>query len=799
MKKLGLYALLLLCNVQLLAQNPDKKTMDHDVFDVWNRISRPAISNDGNWVIYELTNEGRDPQLQVYHAPSKTTRSFDRGTKAKLSADNQWLVFKLLQPQDSLKAMRRRKVKKNKLPKDSLGIYHLSTGQLTRIANVQSFKMPEKWSGHLAYHLAGVPPTKTDTTGVQANAQKGKKKKKKTKKANKKNGTSLVIRQLADGKEQRFDFVKNYVLAEENARIAFSTTGKDSTWEAGVYLYHCPEQKHQAIFQGKGKYKQLKLAKDGQQLSFIADLDTSKNRIRPFELFYWKDGNPSAKSIQQKVAKVAEEDYWVSEHFSPYFSENGQRLYFGAAPHPLLKDTTLLPEEVAKVEVWSYKDPRLHTQQKVLLDREKKRSYLAVWDIRKQKAQLLGHRNLANVNPGDEGNSDQILAYDETPYLQNVSWEGFPSAKDVYLINQKTGRQKQIARQLRGAPQLSPKAKYVLWYSSPDTSWFAHAIDQNKTIQLTNNRKVAFYNELNDIPQYPSSYGRLGWTKEDREVLIYDRYDIWRIDPIAPSKAQRLTRGRESKVQYRYIRLDREERMIDPKSQLLLSVFDETTKASGYAYLSLQSGKVTPLLKEEFSFTRRVQKAKEADQLLFTKESFQHFPDLMLANLNFQNIEKVSDANPQQKDYSWGNAELYEWTNTNGEKMQGVLVKPENFDPKKKYPMIVNFYERSSNRLYRHRAPYPHRSTINYAFYTNRGYLIFNPDVKYREGYPGESAFNCVIPGVTSLIGEGFVDAANIGIQGHSWGGYQIAYLITKTNLFKCAESGAPVVNMFSA
>ncbi len=52
-----------------------------------------------------------------------------------------------------------------------------------------------------------------------------------------------------------------------------------------------------------------------------------------------------------------------------------------------------------------------------------------------------------------------------------------------------------------------------------------------------------------------------------------------------------------------------------------------------------------------------------------------------------------------------------------------------------------------------------------------------------------ESAFNCVIPGVTSLIEKGFVDANNIGVQGHSWGGYQIAYLVTKTDIFKAAES----------
>ena len=145
--------------------------------------------------------------------------------------------------------------------------------------------------------------------------------------------------------------------------------------------------------------------------------------------------------------------------------------------------------------------------------------------------------------------------------------------------------------------------------------------------------------------------------------------------------------------------------------------------------------------------------------------------------------------NPHQTDYNWGTAELVNWSSLDGLPLTGMLIKPENFDPNKKYPMIVNFYEKSSNSLHTHRAPSPGRSSINYSFYTSRGYLIFNPDVYYRVGYPGESAFNSVIPGVTSLIEKGFVDEANIGVQGHSWGGYQIAYLVTKTDIFKAAET----------
>jgi dipeptidyl aminopeptidase/acylaminoacyl peptidase len=185
--------------------------------------------------------------------------------------------------------------------------------------------------------------------------------------------------------------------------------------------------------------------------------------------------------------------------------------------------------------------------------------------------------------------------------------------------------------------------------------------------------------------------------------------------------------------------------------------------------------------------------------LVYTTESFQRFPDLLLSDLSFASSKQISTANPQQSDYSWGTAELMTWTSLDGDELEGLLFKPENFDPNRKYPMIVNFYERSSTELHDHIYPKPERSTINYALYASNGYVIFNPDVHYRIGYPGESCYNSVIPGVTKLIDAGFIDMDRIGVQGHSWGGYQIAYLVTKTDMFAAAEAGAPVPNMISA
>ncbi|WP_373399224.1 prolyl oligopeptidase family serine peptidase [Algoriphagus halophilus] len=192
-------------------------------------------------------------------------------------------------------------------------------------------------------------------------------------------------------------------------------------------------------------------------------------------------------------------------------------------------------------------------------------------------------------------------------------------------------------------------------------------------------------------------------------------------------------------------------------------------------------------------------KAKNSEEVLVRKSTYVENPDVYLTDLTFQNLTKASDLNPQQATINWGTSELVSYLANDGTPLQGILFKPENFDPTKKYPMMVYFYERSSDGLYSYRSPAPSASTINIPYFVSNEYVVFVPDIKYELGLPGPSAYNCIIPGVQTVVAKGFVDADNMAIQGQSWGGYQVAYLITQTNMFKAAGAGAPVVNMTSA
>lgn len=772
-----------------------KKILDIADFDIWNTIENEAINANGDYIMYSLEKGEKDQFLKIKDEDGKPVLEHDRGYARAFSYDGDYAFFTIKAWEDSVSEMKRRKVKSKDMPKDTLGIFSLKSKQLTKIPFVEKYTVPEKWSGYVIYQLTDIPEetVEEDSEEDKKEETSGEEKKTKEKKVGKENGYHLVIRNLETAAQDTFKYVTKYTLAEESPVISFVTTGVDSTFTPGVYVYQPESQKLTNILESeKGKFPQLELSRKGTHLAFVADLDSTKVLIRPNELYRWSNGEQQATMILD--ASTTTNDLHVSADFDLMFSEDESRLYFGQAPTPVLQDTTLLDDEIVNVEVWTYDEPRLYTVQELQVENDKKKAYLSVYHLGDKKLVQLANEQYPDSRIGDEGNAPFVLLYTQEPHALEGQWRGVANS-DYALANVTTGEITEIITDIRSRARLSPEGKYVYGYSSEDSAWFTLNVEQNSLKLITKGK--GFWDELNDSPDYPYPYGIAGWTEGDESIIIYDRYDIWRFNP-DNGESSRLTAGRTSETVYRYVKLDEEERAIDPKGKWLLSTFSEATKNAGYFEFNSKNSKGKQLVDGPYAF-RNIAKAREADKLIFTRESFIEFPDIHLTDMGFKSSMRISNANPQQSEYNWGTSEIVKWVSLDGIELEGMLIKPENFDPNKKYPMIVNFYEKSSDGLHRHRAPSPGRSTINYSFYTSRGYLIFNPDVHYRIGYPGESAYNCVIPGVTSLIEKGFVDKNNIGVQGHSWGGYQIAYLVTKTDMFKAAESGAPVPNMISA
>lgn len=804
------YSFLLLCLVSIAAFSQKKaapeplvkKPLTHSVYDGWKEIPFKALTPDGTVAVMTINPQDGDGKAVFYHLKTNVQDSVKRAAEIGLTFDSKQVVFKIKPQQKVVKELRRQKKKKEDLPKDSLGIYSITSRKTEKVAEVKSFKIPEKAGGWLAYQLEAKKESKPKEDKTKTETKPEEKKpdqKSKKKKANSDdNGYTLLLRSLADGKERQFSYVKEYAFAKFGQGLLFSSTGNDSTMKAGVYWYDLSSANLTALHQGKSKfnYKGLSISEDGKQAAFLVDSDTTKALVRHFQLHTWKQGEPSAKVVDAENSLALPTNWLVSEHYTPLFSKDGGKLFFGSSPTPAVADTTLLPEEMAVVEVWGGHDDYIYPQQSKTVDTEKKRSYLAVYDLGARTIKQVGDKEVPTITLGNEGNSKILLGESDVKYRKAITWNThIPS--DVYVYDLATNTRNQVKAQLNGNANLSPLAEYVYWYSLPDTAWFAYHIATEKINRIS--KGVRAGDEEDDHPDFPDAYGLAGWTKEDKQLFIYDRYDIWSVSPNATEPPINLTKiGREQKIRFRYIRLDNEERFIDPDKELLLSAFNETTKSAGYYKLNLKTNQLTKLLMTDHRYSYTI-KAKSTNQLLFERESFREFSDLWTTDFSFAAPKKISDANPQMKNYFWGSVENVSWTSLDNIPLEGLLYKPEGFDPKKKYPMMVYFYEKNSDDLHEHYVPAPIRSSINYTLYTSHGYLVFVPDIVYKIGYPGESAHNCILPGVTSLISKGFVDEKHIGIQGHSWGGYQTAYLITRTNLFAAAEAGAPVVNMISA
>ncbi len=830
----------------LFSQN--KKPLDHADVHRWRKIEQQKLSNNGAWAAWIQTpvSEG-DVTLHLWNAASGTTMVFPRSTEAQFSDDSKWLIFKIKPAIDTLKALRRKKVKEDDLPKDTLGVYDLINHKLEKIPRLKNYVLPEKWSGWLAFQveMEKPAPAKKDTATAKSDTLKtvivspptppkegSKAKKKSPKKEDKENGYRLIIRSLSNGFQDTVAYVKEFMLAKRGPRLLLYATGKGDTLpfsanpkalQNGIYLIDLEQYSLRPLLRNKGKFQQLSLDDFGRQAAFVADLDTSKARIRPWQLAYWKSELDSAKMItnpqsdflikyqipftNQPVSNQVSAGWGVSENARPVFSDDGLKLFFGVAPPPVLNDTTLLKEEIVEVEVWAWNDKRLYTQEEIRLENEKKRSYPVVFHTKKNYFVPLGSPDLPELRFQEQRNATIALGINEEPYTEYLTSEGTPH-KDLFAVNLETGDKKRIVKDLRCNPRLSPAARYIAWWSDSDTAWFAWNASTNVISRLTDNLTVPFFNEETDVPDFPNEHGLAGWLEEDQAMLVYDKYDLWKIDPDGKKKPQCLTNGRESQTTFRYIKLDPEERSIKPDVPMFMHKFNNRTKSESYVWLNLPSditakrGTYVPFIKQNwevgYSYTRNLIKARYEDAFLYSRENYQTFPNLIFASAS-QGEKAISNANPQQSEYNWGSIEMVEWTSLSGEKIKGLLVKPEGFEPGKQYPMIINFYEKLSDDLNRHRAPDFGRSQINFTFYASRGYLVFAPDIPYRIGYPGESAYDAILSGVTAMIAKGFVDPKRIALQGHSWGGYQSAYLVTRTNLFACAEAGAPVANMTSA
>ena len=589
---------------------------------------------------------------------------------------------------------------------------------------------------------------------------------------------------------------------EDGKQVVYAVSARD-TAKNGVFAATPGSSDAVAtVLDGKGKYSKLTFDENQTEMAFISDRDDNAGKPPKWKIYRWDRKAPAAELVSNATAGL-KQGFAISDKGTLSFSaRRTPRLYFGvsvpkAPPAPEKTDDAAADtssDEKAVVDVWSYKDEYLQPVQKVRAARDRDRTFIATYLIAAHKLVQLADCEMETVSTSES--PQWALGSDDRDYRKANDYDEHYT--DLYLVDSTTGTRKKIAEKSFGAATWSPGGRYLLNFDGKD--WNTVSVPDGKKVNLTASLGQKFFNEETDTPSVPGPYGNAGWTKDGNSVLIYDRYDIWRISPDGTG-AKNITAGygRAHDIRLHYVRTDTDtrDRGIDPTKPLLLSGENLTTRDQGFFRGSIDGGEPKQLTMAAKSFSAPV-KAKDADVYLLTGQTFNEFPDLLTSDGTFKELRKVSDANPQKAGMLWGNSELVPYKNADGVSLQAALYKPENFDPKKKYPMMVYIYEKLTQNVNRFVSPAPGTS-INVSYYVSNGYLVLTPDIIYTTGYPGQSALKCVLPAIQAVVNRGVVDENAIGIQGHSWGGYQIAYMVTQTNRFKAVEAGAPVADMISA
>lgn len=827
-----------------------KKPLDHTVYDSWQRIGERIISNDGAWIVYTVEPQEGDNELFIQSVDGEYKQSIPRGYNAVITEDSRYLIFKIKPPFKETREARIKKKKQDDFPKDSLAIVELGKTGIWRTSRVKGYKTPQKGSGWVAYQLekpmAPAAKAKTDDPNKRVTDSLNRMidslqallksapvpKKKKNKDAEEEElfidaegdetgsgttdtGTELILRNLQTGEAKTFPRVLEYYFSKDGGKLLIeqSADPKDSTRVATVLLYNVSAAKPITLSRGGNEFKNFAISDDGKQVSYVAERDARPKDLQKFyRVWYYKEGMDSATLLTDRFSVGMKLGMTISEFGNLGFSKSGKRLFFGTAPIQPPKDTTIVDIDMPKLDIWHYNDDYLQTVQTFpnRLRNDLQQNYLAVYDLANNSIKQLGSREMPFVNTTNEGDGETFIGVTDFGKRIESQWLG-TTRKDIYAIDVATGEKKLIKSNLHGQAYESSTGKYILWYDREAKNYFVW--DGKSTRNLTGKIKVPLWNEESEVPEAPNVYGVMKWEENDAAVYVYDRYDIWKIDPTGNQAPFLITNGRKDKIRYRYIQTDPEEQFLKSGTSFLVSVFDDKDKSSGLGHWNPSKGKGAV----EIDFKERVQignilKAKNSPAIILTKETFEHSPDLYTnnspgqvssngdpAHTSLKFDRQLTHINPQQVNYNWGTAELFKWKAYNGKESTGIVFKPENFDPKKKYPLICYFYEKLSDSLYDYKAPAPIRSAINVPFFVSRGYIIFYPDIHYGTGHPGRDAYNYVVSGTRALVKKGFIDSTRMAIQGHSWGGYQVAQIITQTKLYKAAWAGAPVANMTSA
>lgn len=765
---MGLLIAICLLSSNLFAQ---KRKLEPTDYGQWQSISTTRLSADGKWFAYRVNLENGNEWLTIKKIGSDSTdkHTFSHAEEPTFTKNSRWAAFLIGTSQQELKELK--KEKKN---------FHFDMGLMDlQTARVDTFKDVQ----HFTFSNDG------QFLVMQKYPQNGPHHP----------GTDLVLRNLTKGTNQLIGNVTEYAFNKTGNQLAVILESSHNLGN-GVQLYSLKSNNFFVLDSDTTRFTNLSWDADGTRLAFLKAFNNKNFKDPSYQIYVFQDiAHPGQKMIfdQRQVADFPD-SFRIVNYRDLQWSSNHKTIFFGIKKWETANkvhkksgdpsDTVASMDEdfiSPNVEVWHWKDDEIQPQQELIAQKKRRDNFLAAWHLDRNSFIQIGSTKFNKVEL--TGDQRYAIGYDSSPYEPAFEEDW----RDIYLINVETGTNKKIIEHQENVTS-SPNGKYLIYFKNKN--WWTYDIARDKHLNITQNIETHFENFTNvNGRKYKRPFGLGSWNKNDQWVIAYDQFDVYKLWADG-SKKILLTDGKKDKIRYRQVELNHEAKGLANDDTIYFSMFGELTKDRGYARLS---GNKTRTLIYEPKMVDKLTKADSSQTFIYQIQTAIDSPDFFAVNNSFDKPTALTHTNPQQKNYYWADDMLVTFTNKDGKQLEGRLLYPANYKPGKKYPMITYVYEKRSQTLHSYSLP-SSRDPYNFRRYSSEGYFVFQPDITYKLGNPGISAVNCVVPAIEKMIGTGMIDKDKIGLTGHSWGGYQAAFISTQTDLFHSAVAGAPLANMIS-
>jgi dipeptidyl aminopeptidase/acylaminoacyl peptidase len=770
----------------------EKKKIDVASYYLWKSVSDKMISDKGNVIVSKIDSYRGNDTLQIIFK-SKVNDPIFIGRAAKPAIDHKerFVAYLIKNDYDSVRNLKLEEVNKKKWPKDSVAIYMVEKDTTYKFHTAKNYKIAEEGGPWVLIE-------RDESFEIKKKAKKVKKcwlkKVEETKDPIKHKGSVLTVFDIDSQTSQDIEGVTEYDLNFKGNAYAYvkSFSVNDTIDSARLYVVNLDKSVN--AFSLQGEIIKPTFNREGSLIAFKASADTGE--YRRHQLYLYNISDASLSMVMDTVSELFPNYQSLDAESDIIFSRDGKKLFFNVGMKPLkpAKDT-LTEDEKYKLDLWSWTDGKLQPQQLLSAKKDEKGLRDFVYHLEDKVTIPLMDSADVSLTYDNHREGEYGLMRVQRPYLKEMTWDFW--YYDLYAVNLKTGDKNLIYKKYHGwSSFLSSNGKYLCFFEPADSNWYCKNLFSNEVKNLTKTLNEKFYKKNHDVAQKIGPEGQLYWLEGEESILIESQHDVWMF-PLAGGAPERVTKGRENGVMYSFLEVLDSENLPSLTQGIYLKGVNDKTKEESISVWSKDGVVQLTSMDAKITFAK---KAKNAGDVIFQFMNFETSPEIYLTDTTFKSKKQITQSNPQQEQYNWGTVELVDWVDYEGDSVRGLLYKPEDFDPQKKYPMIVYFYERYTDNLHYYYRPKVTASIIYATEYVSNGYIVFIPDIGYEIGKPAQGAYNAIMSGTDHLVRKNsFIDSTRMGLQGQSWGGYQTAQMITMTNRFKCGMAGAPVSNMFSA